>query len=211
MRVLSDAETGSLVVVLANAIEGARDELGRIDGAIGDGDHGINMAKGFSLARKSYEQEPTGLQESMSNLGRILMTKIGGSMGPLYGCFFMAFGKGLEPEIDRQVFFDALCAATTKLQQISQAEEGDKTLLDCLMPALNAYSESFDHDGDFTRCLEAMARGARRGRDATVDMAARVGRASRLGERSRGVPDAGATSCCIILSEMANFFIKANQ
>jgi dihydroxyacetone kinase-like protein len=132
--------------------------------------------------------------------------KIGGSMGPLYGKFFKALALSLDgkEEIGIEDMGHALTSAVEAIASISQAKVGDKTLIDTLIPAVVAFENSRIEGKDFSNALEDMKIAARDGRDSTKDIVARLGRASRLGERSRGVLDAGATSCCIILETIGN-------
>ncbi|MEA4881084.1 MAG: DAK2 domain-containing protein, partial [Synergistaceae bacterium] len=96
-----------------------------------------------------------------------------------------------------------LGSAASEIEKLGGAVRGDKTLLDSLLPAVEAFDASFEETGDFAEALTALQAAAEEGRESTRDMVARVGRASRLGERSRGVLDAGATSCCLLLNSMA--------
>jgi phosphoenolpyruvate---glycerone phosphotransferase subunit DhaL len=197
---------GSIIVdrIIA-VIQENKQYLSDIDGKIGDGDHGINMNKGVSLCREALDKEPADLATGLQTLAKILLMKIGGSMGPLYGKFFMAFGKSLgEAEVvSRDGFLVALKASLDAVRSISQAEVGDKTLMDVLIPATEVFEECAEKGCSFVESLDRMTEAAQKGRDSTVDMVARIGRASRLGERSRGVMDAGAASCFLILSAMA--------
>ena len=195
--------SGCIVVSdLIQIIQQNKQYLSDIDGAIGDGDHGINMSKGFTLCQEELKNHPGDLAHALQKLSQVLMTKIGGSMGPLYGYFFesMANACAGKNSIDAAVFGQMLQAAVSAIQDISDAKVGDKTLLDTLIPAVAAFQAARD---DFPKALDAMKVAAIQGRDSTKDMVAKKGRASRLGERSRGVLDAGATSCCLILCSMA--------
>lgn len=191
---------------LISAIQENKQYLSDIDGAIGDGDHGINMNKGFSLCREALDKQSGDLAYGLKTLGRILMMKIGGSMGPLYGKFFTAFAKTLEgrTEIGASDFNEALANAVADIRKISPAQVGDKTLMDVLIPASAAMDKAVSEGRDFTGALDEMSAAAVAGRDSTVDMVAKLGRSSRLGERSRGVMDAGSASCCLILTTMAD-------
>jgi dihydroxyacetone kinase-like protein len=211
MSRLRSGRLDRLVDLLADRMIEQKEELGRIDGAIGDGDHGINMAKGFMLARERLRSQPEDSDEALNVLAKTLMTKIGGSMGPLYGYFFqsMSTALGSGSILDSAVFERMLRSGKEGIERISSAQPGDKTLLDCLVPAVEAFCEGRARGHGFDESLSAMVVAARKGRDATIDMAAKVGRASRLGERSRGVADAGASSCCIILEAMAEYCLGA--
>ena len=195
------AIVGALVV----AIQDNYRYLSEIDGAIGDGDHGINMNKGFTMAGEALERTPGDLTHGLKTLSRILMTSIGGSMGPLYGMFFRSAAKSIDgvEQIDAAAFGDLLQGVLSGIRKVSQAEVGDKTMMDALIPAVDAYARALDGGNDFSGALDAMVKAAVAGRDSTKDMVAKVGRSSRLGERSRGVLDAGATSCTLILETMA--------
>ena len=199
-------EAGSLVIDrLITAIQENKQYLSDIDGAIGDGDHGINMNKGFTLCREALDKQPGDFTYGLKTLGKILMMKIGGSMGPLYGKFFLSMGKAFEgqPEIGKEEFGAGLKAALDAIHAISPAQVGDKTLMDVLIPAEEAYNSATAEGRNFPEALDAMDAAALKGRDSTVDMVAKLGRSSRLGERSRGVMDAGSASCYLILHTMA--------
>lgn len=192
---------------LITVINANRQYLSEIDGAIGDGDHGINMSKGFSQcsdALKAMSTQPD-LAKAFDTLALSLLEGIGGSMGPLYGNFFMAFADTLagKADLDAPLFGQALDAAIAAIQELGDAKVGDKTLMDTLVPAQAAFNATLADKRSFAACLDAMAAGAEKGRDSTIPLQARIGRAARLGERSIGVLDAGATSCCLILQSMA--------
>jgi dihydroxyacetone kinase-like protein len=127
-------------------------------------------------------------------------------MGPLYGSFFseMAAACAGVEDVDAVVFGRMLEAGREAVQDLGEADVGDKTLLDSLIPAEAAYREAEANGASFTDALAAMAQAAERGKESTRDLVAKVGRASRLGERSRGVLDAGATSCWLLLDAMAS-------
>lgn len=200
-------DNGSVIVdKLILAIQENKQYLSDIDGAIGDGDHGINMNKGFTLCREALDKESGNLSYSLKTLGRILMMKIGGSMGPLYGKFFCAISKSLEDkaEIGAAEFNEALQAALADIRKISPAQVGDKTLMDVLIPSAETMDKAVAEGKSFAEALDEMSAAAVAGRDSTIDMVAKIGRSSRLGERSRGVMDAGSASCCLILNTMAS-------
>jgi dihydroxyacetone kinase phosphoprotein-dependent L subunit len=190
---------------LIKAVQDNKQYFSDIDGLIGDGDHGINMNKGFTLCETELRQVPGDLAHGLKTLSQVLMTQIGGSMGPLYGMFFKAMARVCKDKevLDSAGFGQMLAAAREKVLSISGASLGDKTLLDVLLPAQENYQAALDAGEYFAVCLDRMSEAAEQGRDATKDMVARVGRSSRLGERSRGVIDAGAASCCLILQTLA--------
>jgi dihydroxyacetone kinase-like protein len=199
-------DAGSRVIAaLAAAIRENAAELSTIDGAIGDGDHGVNMSKGFGLAAVRVGTGPVSLSEALRTLGDVLLSEIGGAMGPLYGTFFLAMGAaadGLE-SMDAAAFLKMLDEGLDGVIEIGGAAPGDKTLVDVLVPARAALADAIADGHDYGSCLQAMASAGEAGRDSTRELAARVGRASRLGDRSRGHVDAGATSCALILRVLA--------
>ena len=202
----TNAAGRQIVLDLVAAIQLQKQYLSDFDGLIGDGDHGVNMNKGFTLAGEQLSREPGDLAHALGVLSKVLLMKIGGSMGPLYGMFFKAMAgatAGLET-LDAATFGRMLIAAREAIQKLSPAKPGDKTLMDALIPATDAYQAALAAGKPFAECLDAMAQAAEQGRDATKEMLAKLGRSSRLGERSRGVIDAGAASCCLILQTAAN-------
>jgi dihydroxyacetone kinase-like protein len=202
----SNIEGAVIIDNVITVIQENKQYLSDIDGLIGDGDHGINMNKGFTMCLEELEKNPGDLAHSAKTLSKILMMKIGGSMGPLYGKMFKGFATELEGknEIGTVEFGNALNAMLTAVQSISPAQPGDKTLVDTLHPAIVAYQKAVNDGKSFSEALSEMKIAAIAGRNSTKDMVAKLGRASRLGERSRGVLDAGATSCYLILEAMAD-------
>jgi dihydroxyacetone kinase-like protein len=179
--------------------------LSEVDGKIGDGDHGINMAKGFNLIKDRLGDKEVSLSEGLGLIGKTLMTEIGGSMGPIYGTFFIQMSlkaKG-KPETDAKLFGEMLKAAREGLEDLGGAKVGDKTLMDAVIPAQEAYQSAVDAGASLQEALTKMADAAEKGKDSTVDLVAKIGRSARLGERSRGVLDAGATSAALILRTFA--------
>ncbi len=142
---------------------------------------------------------------ALDALAESLLDGIGGSMGPLYGSFFMSFAEPLKgkAQLDAPLFGEALRQGLEAVQMLGEAKVGDKTLIDTLVPAEAAYREALAAGQDFKGALAAMSAAAEQGKDSTKDLQARIGRAARLGERSIGVLDAGATSCWLILRSLA--------
>jgi dihydroxyacetone kinase-like protein len=205
MEQFANREGIRIVFDLIRAIQENKQYLSDIDGAIGDGDHGINMNKGFTLCRDELLANPGNLTHGIKTLSKVLVMKIGGAMGPLYGTFFKSLAAACDgvDAIDMAVFGRMLSSGREGIQKISDARPGDKTLMDVLLPAEAAYQAAAQTGEPFRVCLDKMVEAARQGRDATKDMVAKLGRSSRLGERSRGVIDAGAASCCLILEIIA--------
>jgi dihydroxyacetone kinase-like protein len=205
MRGFANAQGQPILQALIRAVRDNKQHLSDLDGAIGDGDHGINLNKGFGLWAEELDKNPGELSAGLMSLSKILLASIGGAMGPLYGLFFRGLARGCEREqvIDEAVFGRMLAGALTSIQTISQAKVGDKTLMDALLPAEVAYRSAVQEGKSFAEALEALAEAAEKGRDSTRDLIAKVGRASRLGERSKGTLDPGAASCALILTTMA--------
>jgi len=205
MQGFPDAGGGDIVLAIARSIVDNRGYLSDIDGLIGDGDHGVNMAKGFSLAMERLRGETPPLTVALATLGEVLMTEIGGSMGPLYGVMFSGFADALGnvETIDAAAFAAMLKNGLAEVQSIGDAKVGDKTLIDAYAPALQAFTAATARGESFAAALDALVAAAEKGRDSTIDLVAKIGRASRLGERSRGVLDPGAASCAIILRGLA--------
>jgi len=206
MQTFDNASSGAIVLSMAERIIENRAYLSEIDGKIGDGDHGVNMAKGFGMAAERLKGADASLSSSLDTLGTVLMTEIGGSMGPLYGVMFTEFAETIESveKIDAATYSKMLHAGLAGIQSIGSAKVGDKTLLDTLVPAVEAFDKSTAEGKSFDAALEDLVAAAEKGRDSTIDLVAKIGRASRLGERSRGVLDAGATSCAILLKELSD-------
>ena len=200
-------QAGAVVLDLIAVINENRAYLSEIDGLIGDGDHGINMSKGFSQCGEALRAQPAlpGLAEGLDTLAMTLLEGIGGSMGPLYGSFFLGLSETLagKDTLDAPLFGEALANAVEGVETVGSAQVGDKTLIDTLVPALAAYREALAGGSTFAAALQAMSAAAEAGKDSTKNLQARIGRSARLGARSIGVLDAGATSCWLILRAMA--------
>lgn len=193
---------------LIKVIEENADYLDELDGAIGDGDHGVNMSKGFVLCAEDLKRDDLSFSSSLEVLGQTFAMEIHDLAGPLYGAFFLEMALAIRHTriIDKDVFGRMLDGAMKGVQDIGCAELGDKTILDALIPAVEAYKKA--KDLGFRIALGEMRRAAEKGKESTRDMVAKVGRASRLGERSRGCLDAGATSCWLILESFADSILS---
>lgn len=207
MNTFKNADGKPILLSMVKAIQENKAYLGEVDGLIGDGDHGMNMNKGFTIFETNFKDQEVSFTNGLLQLGDILLTQIGGSMGPIYGTIFMdmADAGDSEEDITLPIFRNMLKAGLEGLYDIVEARVGDKTLVDTLSPAADIIIEA--GDGDFKETLMKMKEAALIGRDSTKDLTAKFGRSARLGERSRGVLDAGAASCCIILTAMADAMI----
>ena len=177
-----------------------------LDAAIGDADHGSNLDRGMRAAVAKIDGESFASAGALlKTVGMTLVSTVGGASGPLYGTFFLRCGGALEDAatVDAAAFGAALRAGVAGVQARGKAEAGDKTMYDAWQPALDAYDAAVSNGGDLGSALQAAAVAAAAGRDATVNMVARKGRASYLGERSLGHQDPGATSTTMILEAAA--------
>jgi phosphoenolpyruvate---glycerone phosphotransferase subunit DhaL len=190
----------------ARTVTEHRDELTALDSAIGDADHGTNMARGMAAAVAALEEKPPGDPAALlKQVGMTLVSKVGGASGPLYGTFFLRMAGALgEGPVDGAGFARALRAGLDGVIARGKAEPGDKTMLDALVPACDALDAALADGQPLDAALQAAAEAARAGRDATVPLVARKGRASYLGERSAGHQDPGATSTALLLDAAAS-------
>ena len=191
------------IVSAAEVIEANRDHLTQLDAAIGDADHGINLARGFAAVTVAIDGAATP-GAVLTVTGSTLISKVGGASGPLYGVAFRRAGKalGTAPEADLPALGQALEAALAGVQQLGAAREGDKTMVDALAPATRALGKALADGTPVTGALSALADAAAAGAAATIPMQARKGRASYLGPRSVGHEDPGAASTALIMAAL---------
>lgn len=191
-------------------IEKNKGWLSEIDGAIGDGDHGINMAKGFGMVKEKLAEAADDLSELLNMTGMTLLTNIGGAIGPIYGTFFMRMGKAVKGKdtIEENNILDMLEGALEGVKKRGGADIGDKTLVDTLEPAKEGYKNAVKEGKDIHGAIDKMIESAKGGMESTKELVAKKGRSSRLGERSKGTIDAGAASCYIILKAIGESLKK---
>jgi len=190
----------------AEAVTENKDYLTQLDSAIGDADHGANMARGMAAAVAALDGKPPATAAALlKQVGMTLVSTVGGASGPLYGTFFlrMATAAGEVDALDAPTFAKALRAGLEGVVARGKAEPGDKTMFDALAPAVDALDAALAAGTPLAEALRATAAAAADGRDATVPMLARKGRASYLGERSVGHQDPGATSTTLLLEAAA--------
>jgi len=181
-------------------------ELTELDSAIGDADHGINMARGMNAVIDKLDGgQPAGVNDLFKTVAMTLVMSVGGASGPLYGTFFLRFAGATGPaiELDAEALHTALRAGLTGVVERGKAKPGDKTMVDALSPALDAMEAVIKKGGDLVAAVTAGRDAAAAGRDATVPMVARKGRASYLGERSAGHMDPGAASMSMLFDALA--------
>src|ERR671938_1680663 len=180
--------------------------LTQLDSAIGDGDHGNNMHRGFQAALERLEAtDPKTSSDALKAVSMALIGKVGGAAGPLYGTAFLRASTALgdREEISAEDAAGALEAALGGIKQRGKAEVGDKTIVDALEPAVEAAKEASTSGGGAGEVFRAAAEAAEEGAEATVPLTARRGRASYLGGRAQGHQDPGATSTYYLLDAAA--------
>jgi dihydroxyacetone kinase-like protein len=199
----------------ADRIHDQADALTALDRAIGDGDHGLNLDRGFTAIRTQLD---AGIPDAdgdraragtmLRTAGRTLISTVGGAAGPLYGTAFMRAGgivAAAEPGgPSAQVVVDALESAIGGIAGLGKATVGEKTMIDALVPAMTAGRAALEGGGDVAAVVRAMADAAEAGAAATIPILATKGRASYLGERSIGHQDPGATSSALLLRALAD-------
>ena len=191
----------------ARVIAEKRDYLIELDAAIGDADHGANMDRGFqALLKKLPELADKDIGAIFKTAGMTLVSTVGGAGGPLYGTFFLQAGTiaAGKTELGLADWTAALEAAIRGVMARGKASPGDKTMLDALLPALEALKKSANAGEELASALQASAEAAQQGMLATIPLVARKGRASYLGERSAGHQDPGATSSYLLLQAAAD-------
>jgi dihydroxyacetone kinase-like protein len=188
-------------------IRAQSDYLTQLDAAIGDGDHGINMRRGFDAVGKALAAQGNGVPGGRLLIvaGKTLVATVGGASGPLWGSALRRAGRALgdAERFDGEQLAAALDAALEGVVELGAATPGDKTMVDALTPATKTLHESLAGGLALDAALAAAAQAAAAGAEATVPMQARKGRASYLGERSIGHQDPGATSAAIILAALS--------
>ncbi|MET8761433.1 dihydroxyacetone kinase subunit DhaL [Lentzea sp. NPDC004782] len=193
----------------AAVVQEHRDELVRLDQAIGDGDHGENMKRGFTaLLSRLDTEEPSSPGKVLKLVATTLISTVGGAAGPLYGTAFLraSAAVGDAEELDGETVARALQAALEGVVARGKAVVGDKTMVDALTPAVAAAASV---NGSVAATLSAAADAAAEGAESTIPMVARKGRASYLGERSAGHLDPGARSTALLLRAFADATAKA--
>jgi phosphoenolpyruvate---glycerone phosphotransferase subunit DhaL len=198
--------TLAVVQEMAAAMEEHRKHLTQLDSAVGDGDHGNNMHRGFQAALERLEgTDPQTPSDALKAVSMALVNKVGGAAGPLYGTAFLRASTALssKEDLSPEDVAGALEAALGGIKQRGKAEVGDKTIVDALEPAVEAAKEAASSGGGAGEVLRAAAEAAGEGAEATVPLTARRGRASYLGPRSAGHMDPGARSTYLLLDAAA--------
>jgi dihydroxyacetone kinase-like protein len=205
--VFTAAQARSWVSSTASVIEDQAAALTKLDSAIGDGDHGTNMNRGFKAAVQRLESvEDEDFAGVFKAVGMALIGKVGGASGPLYGSLYLGMAKELgdATEVEDERLAAALRAGYDSVVARGKAQLEDKTMLDAWHPALEALDAALAGGKELGPALDEAAAAAEAGMKATIPMVARKGRASYLGERSRDHQDPGATSTHLILQTLAD-------
>ena len=201
------------ISMIARTIIDSKDELTELDRAIGDADHGINMARGYAEVLQQLPQDEADIGAVLKKAGMVLLSKVGGASGPLYGTAYMKAAKAAAGKTSLTVqdglgIFEAVIGG---IKQRGKAERGEKTMLDAIIPAYEAYAAAADAGQDAAGCLNAMCAAAKEGATYTETIPATKGRASYLGERSIGHRDPGAVSSQLTLESIRDYLLKKSR
>jgi dihydroxyacetone kinase-like protein len=195
----------------AEVIAENKEYLTDLDAQIGDADHGANMNRGFqAVLTKLPDNEGKDIGAILMAVGMALLSKVGGAGGPLYSTIFIQAGKSIDGKMEfgLEDWVKALETATSGVINLGKASLGDKTMVDALIPAVEALKEASQQGLSLGEGLKKSAKAAEEGMIATIPLVARKGRASYLGERSAGHQDPGATSTFMLLDTAANVWAK---
>ncbi|WP_300367476.1 dihydroxyacetone kinase subunit DhaL [Brachyspira sp.] len=194
------------LINLSNTYEKNKDYLTELDSDIGDADHGINMNRGFSFVRDMINNldNNASISSIFKQTATLLIKNIGGSSGPLYGTFFLnaSMASSNKDELNLNDIADIFNKGTNAIATLGKSKEGEKTMLDTLFPAVNAMKENSNNDEEDFKKKVLIA--SENGMKSTIDIIATKGRASYLGERSKGHQDPGATSSYMMIEELIN-------
>lgn len=204
-------EAVKIIKNIAHEIKNNTDYLTSLDQAIGDGDHGINLNKGFNAVLNSLDDlKVKDIGGTLKSVGMTLLSTVGGAVGPLYGMAFMKAGSVVEEknEIDVNDLVKMFEAAEKGIMDIGKGSLGEKTMLDAIHPAITAMREAKEQNKSLIETFEIGVKAAEEGMKSTIDMVSKRGRSSYLGERSRGHQDVGATSAYIMLKSTLDLMKK---
>lgn len=199
------------ILAIKESIDCNKELLTELDRAIGDSDHGINMARGFdAVINKLKTEQPIDLAAGLKKIGMTLISTVGGASGPLYGTAFMRAAVPVQgnAELNKELAAEILLAALQGIKDRGKAVMGEKTMVDALEPAYDAFLEGINRNKSFLECLEMACEAAEKGVEYTKTIIAKKGRASYLGERSIGHQDPGATSVLVIMRSLTDFYRK---
>ena len=187
------------------SLEENKEVLNELDAAIGDAEHGINMDRGFQkVITQLSSSEDKDIEYVLKSTGMSLISSVGGASGPLFGSFFLKAAAAAEgkQELDEDELLAVLKAGLKGVIDRGKAQQGDKTMIDALIPSVDAFENQIRKGNSMAEALEQAVTAAEKGMEDTISMVARRGRASYLGERSIGHQDPGATSMHLILKAL---------
>lgn len=209
MKTLSPLACRDMLLAVADVIAQNENILNEIDGLSGDADHGVGMARGFASVKEVLRplDQPADCSDVFKRAGMSMLSSMGGASGVIFSTMFLGGVMGVPPiaELDGAAAASLFARALEAIKKRGNAKPGDKTMVDALEPAVSAMLEA---GNDLNTVLEAGAKAAEQGFEHTKTMQASLGRARALGERSVGVPDAGAKSVALILATMRDFAAK---
>ena len=193
---------------ISDSIVANKDFLTDLDREIGDADHGVNMARGFTEVMNAVSPDDENISAVLKKTGMTLLSKVGGASGPLYGTAYMKAAGAVQGKTELTVedLKAMLEAVIGGVKMRGKAERGEKTMLDALEPALDALTNAIEKGEDRDTCLNQMCDAAREGVEFTKTIRATKGRASYLGDRSIGHQDPGATSSLLTLEAIRDFY-----
>ena len=203
---VSYGQVSDWIRAFAAVVAENREYLTELDSAIGDADHGINMNRGFqAVLGKLDAGEAADIGALLKTVGMTLVSTVGGASGPLYGTLFLQMGTSAagKSDLSGDDWAAALAAGVAGVQRRGKAELGDKTMIDALVPAVEAVRSALADGSTLDEALRRSAEAAQEGMTATIPLVARKGRASYLGERSANHQDPGATSSWLLLRTAA--------
>ena len=206
---MSYSQASEWIRAFAAAVADNKEYLTELDSAIGDADHGINMNRGMqAVLGKIDGMSADDVGALLKTVGMTLVSTVGGAGGPLYGTLFLQMGTAAagKPELSADDWAAALAAGVAGVRSRGKAELGDKTMVDALVPAVEALRASLAEGADFDDALRRSAQAAEEGMKATIPLVARKGRASYLGDRSANHQDPGATSSWLLVHAAAETF-----
>jgi dihydroxyacetone kinase-like protein len=210
---ISTQDLVAMFIAVADAVDANKDHLSELDGVIGDADHGVSLGIGFSAVKEAVSQlDASGEPATVFNTAaKSFLNAVGASSGPLYATAFMRAGAAVKGKaaLERDDMVAIVAAMAKGIQDRGKAERGDKTMVDAWLPAAEAIAEAAQGGAGIGGCLDAAAKAAQEGAEATKAMLASKGRAARLGDRSLGHMDPGAASTALIVRTIADHFAQA--
>ncbi len=203
------ANVRDAVDAVVAAIMAQKDYLTAVDARSGDGDHGLNMARGFTAAKERIAELPADapMKDVLYHVGRAFIENVGGAAGPLYGIAFVRASEAVNEEtrLDVRSFDRLFTCGIEAIQRRGRARRGDKTMLDTLIPIRDAFLPENAVGKSLRECLEDALNAGRAGAEYTKTIAARRGRAALIGERSIGIEDPGAMSSLIMFRALCSY------